>query len=157
MFPEATWYQFNYNLIDQRFSDFGFFEIAARNNHTLVSRTPFVFGFLAGATHSSVGMSNDHRSTWTQAQCDSWSHAASLFRQLADAEGLTTTQLALLFCLSNKDIRYVIPGAMNVLEVGKIGKLLNLAYCQSNVSIIFVLYTQVMTLHRLNQNNVPSY
>ena len=64
-------------------------------------------------------MSNDHRSTWTQAQCDSWSHAASLFRQLADAEGLTTTQLALLFCLSNKDIRYVIPGAMNVLEVAE--------------------------------------
>ena len=117
IFPEATWYQFNYNLIDQRFDDLGYFEKALQKGHTLISRTPFVFGFLAGANHDSIHATKDHRNTWSRKQCEMWADAAKLFKELAAAEGLSSAQLALMFCLSNEGISCVIPGAMSVSEV----------------------------------------
>lgn len=144
IFPEATWFQFNYNLIDQRFGDLGYFEKAAMLNHKLVCRTPFVFGFLAGATHQTVFTSRDHRNTWSKKQCENWSQSVLLFEQLARSEGLTTKQLALMFCMSNSFISYVIPGAMSpseVIENWEISQLGALSsQCISKIRAIYEAY-----------------
>lgn len=111
--------QVNYNLIDHRCIDNGFFNSCQKQNIGVIARTPLCFGFLTGAFKPGMMQFTelDHRNNWPKNQLDLWAEAPKLFEKLAETLNLTSTELALLFCLSHPAISTVIPGMMSKQEV----------------------------------------
>ena len=116
--PRVDCIQINYNMIDQRARENGLFEQCQRFGVGVIARTPLAFGFLTGRFQAGTKFSiPDHRVNWSQEQIDLWAEAHHLFKQLHLNSGVTATQLALGFCLSEDAIDTTIPGMMTPLEV----------------------------------------
>ncbi len=109
--------QVNFNLIDQRAFDNGFFELATTENIGVICRTPLCFGFLTGFFNKDTRFpTDDHRSKWTPKQVVRWAEAIEKFRDVYSSR-YSPVQFALKFCLAFNSISTVIPGMMNVSEV----------------------------------------
>ena len=111
-------FQINYNMIDQRSREAGFFARARELNVGVIVRTPLVFGYLTGALSGEEEFRGiDHRANWPREQLKRWADAPKLFVDLNRNKTRTTAQLALLFCLWEDAVSTVIPGMMNITEV----------------------------------------
>ena len=110
--------QVNYNLIDQRCQDFGFFTAAIRHDTGVIIRTPLSFGYLSGGmTGEEKFDSLDHRLNWPKAQLKRWASAPTVFSELGAASDRTYVELALQFCLAPDAVSTVIPGMLSVSQV----------------------------------------
>ncbi len=110
--------QVNYNMIDLRAEECGLFQYALENEIGVISRTPLVFGFLAGTVkqNSQFDVQSDHRSKWNKAQTKKWIDSTNLFQFLV-SKNRSLVMAALSFCLTQKAIGTVIPGFMKIHEV----------------------------------------
>jgi aryl-alcohol dehydrogenase-like predicted oxidoreductase len=107
----------NFNMIDQRALDSGFFDRAKAGNIGVIVRTPLTFGYLTGKLHGDEQFESlDHRANWPKNQLERWAQAPQLFSFLYKKEH-TPAQTALRFCLDFNVVSTVIPGMMNVNEV----------------------------------------
>ena len=111
--------QVNFNLVDQRASTNGLFELCQRENVGVIVRTPLCFGFLTGAHSADTKFTaGDHRSRWSPGQIQRWAGALDLFPSaMAGEEGQTPAQFAIRFCLSYPSVSTVIPGMLLDSEV----------------------------------------
>jgi len=110
--------QVNYNMIDQRARDNGLLAKCAELGIGVIARTPLAFGFLTGDHIPDKHFCKpDHRANWSQEQINLWANSYELFKQIAVNHGITSTQLALGFCLSDAAVSTVIPGMMTPIEV----------------------------------------
>lgn len=111
--------QVNFNLLDQRASESGLFDLAADKEVGIIARTPFCFGFLTGAfTSNSKFDSSDHRSGWSAEQIERWVSGGQLFASALSGEPeKSQPQLALRFCMSYSSVSTVIPGMLTTSEV----------------------------------------
>lgn len=109
--------QTNFNMIDQRASELGIFDLVKKNSIGLIARTPLAFGFLSGKIKELNFNPQDHRSSWSENQLKIWAKASDLFSFINKNPNRTATQLALQFCLSFDSISTVIPGMLHLNEV----------------------------------------
>lgn len=111
--------QVNFNLLDQRAVESGFFDLCRERNVAAIARTPLCFGFLSGRySADSVFHPLDHRQKWSKAQKKCWAKAFELFQGVLQARGQQTQiHMALRFCLSYPCVSTVIPGMLTQLQV----------------------------------------
>ena len=110
--------QVNFNLIDHRACDNGFFALAQEKQVGIIARTPLCFGYLSGKmTGDETFAGIDHRANWPVDQLKRWATAPDLFTFLYEGKDRTPAQLALRYCLDHESISTVIPGMMNSGEV----------------------------------------
>jgi aryl-alcohol dehydrogenase-like predicted oxidoreductase len=115
--------QLNFNLIDQRALDFKVLDLALKNNVSIICRTPFSFGFLAGQ----VGLKKeDHRKKWSREQLFVWDQGRTSFLKLLNRREIEPYSLALLFSTFHPSIKTVIPGMMSLNEINNNLEFLNL-------------------------------
>jgi len=112
--------QFNFNLIDQRAIDCDLFSICESHRTGVIIRTPLNFGYLSGKLKGDESFSDlDHRRKWPHSQRKKWSESHSLFETIISEQNLTYVQLALKYCLHPKAVSSVIPGMMNMTQIGE--------------------------------------
>lgn len=111
--------QVNFNLVDQRATQSGFLDVAARHGVGVVARTPLCFGMLSGKiSPATVFDARDHRSLWSREQIARWIEASDMFvKAVAAGAAQSAAQVALRFCLSYPAISTTIPGMMKASEV----------------------------------------
>ena len=110
--------QVNFNLIDHRAADDKLFVRAAENKIAIIARTPLCFGYLTGRLSGRKDFQGrDHRANWPEDQLRRWADAPGLFNHLYERRGCTPAQLALLFCLSPKDVSTTVPGMMSLNDI----------------------------------------
>lgn len=98
------------NLLDQRFIDSGFLDLAAQRGIQVIARIPLCFGFLSGRYRvGAVFAPGDQRSRWSQEQIDSWIEGAEHFRFL-ERPDRSLAQAAIAFCIGLQGVTCVIPG-----------------------------------------------
>ncbi len=108
----------NFNMIDQRALDSGFFDLAKADNIGVIVRTPLTFGYLTGKLHGDEQFKGvDHRANWPKNQLERWAQAPQLFSFLYEQKKRTPAQVAIRFCLDFSAVSTVIPGMMNTDEV----------------------------------------
>lgn len=112
-------FQVNLNMLDIRAHDCGLLEAAAREEISVVARTPLCFGFLAGLVdESTVFTEGDHRRAWSRAQVARWAEGARRAMAITgSAPGDEACVAALRFCLSFPAVSCVLPGALSPGEV----------------------------------------
>ncbi|MEK7174237.1 MAG: aldo/keto reductase [Patescibacteria group bacterium] len=108
--------QVNFNLIDQRALDDGWFAFAGNRGVGIIARTPLGFGFLSGAITDLHFPPSDHRSNWPEGQLRRWAEAPKLFAFLGEGREASPTQIALKFCTSFSEVGVVIPGILHPSE-----------------------------------------
>jgi len=106
--------QVNFNLVDQRVLDNGFFKKCEEYGVGVIGRTPLCFGFLTGQYNATDSYDPaDHRSLWSPEQINRWANAYKLFAgELIEEEEQTNAQIALRFCLSYPSLSVTIPGML---------------------------------------------
>lgn len=108
----------NFNVIDHRAVESGFFDRAAETGLGVVARTPLAFGYLSGRLTGGEDLEDtDHRKNWPKAQLARWAAAPNRFDFLFADGRRTPAQAALRFCLEHPAVGTVIPGMMTVAEV----------------------------------------
>jgi aryl-alcohol dehydrogenase-like predicted oxidoreductase len=115
--------QLNFNLIDQRALDCGALDLAYKKKVSIIARTPFAFGYLAGNVKLKK---NDHRKKWSKKQTYLWSKGRLDFVKLTGRNKITSANLALLFATSHPAIKTVIPGMLELSHINESIKFLNL-------------------------------
>jgi aryl-alcohol dehydrogenase-like predicted oxidoreductase len=113
--------QVNFSMTDQRIRKNGLLETAEQHNVSIISRTPFNFGFLTDAPRATEFDARDHRSNWSKEQRERWADAPKFFASLNEGKNRTMAQLALRFCLSPKAVATVIPGMLHPQQVRENG------------------------------------
>lgn len=110
--------QVNFNMIDQRATETGLFDLCREKRAGVIARTPLCFGYLSGKlTGDEEFQGRDHRANWPREQLYRWANSAELFAPLNKCKQRTLAQLALQFCLSEDVVSTVIPGMMTCDEV----------------------------------------
>jgi aryl-alcohol dehydrogenase-like predicted oxidoreductase len=111
--------QVNFNMVDQRAIENGFFELCEEENVGIICRTPLCFGFLTGKYASRDAFhAEDHRNRFKTEQIERWANAHRLFSSAATGEVRQThAQLAIRYCLSYEIVSTVIPGMLKSEEV----------------------------------------
>lgn len=118
--------QVNFNMVDQRAITSGVFDVVRSSGAGFIARTPLCFGFLTGAIQDIQFSSQDHRSSWSQAQLERWKTAPDVFSFIDPEKKYTPAQLALKFCLSFDGVSTAIPGMLSVREVQENSQVSNL-------------------------------
>lgn len=106
--------QLNFNLIDQRAIDFGVLDKAYKQKVSIIARTPFAFGYLAGNVNVKK---KDHRKKWSKEQTNLWSKGRKKFIKLINRKKIRPGNLALLFSTFHPAIKTVIPGMMKIKQI----------------------------------------
>ncbi len=111
--------QVNLNILDTRVIELGIEKECKKNNITIISRTPFGFGFLTGKVYNNHYFpKNDHRSSWSNDQKNKW---VGLSKKLFESNFLSTkysqAQLCLRFCMSFPEVSLTIAGMISEKEV----------------------------------------
>ena len=111
--------QVNLNVLDTRVIELGIEKECKKNNISVISRTPFSFGFLTGKVNTFQNFpKNDHRSLWSNAQKKKWVGCSKkLFERNSFSKDFSQAQLCLSFCMSFQDISLTIAGMINEREV----------------------------------------
>ena len=111
--------QVNLNVLDTRVIELGIEKECKKNNISVISRTPFSFGFLTGKVNTWQNFpKNDHRSLWSNAQKKKWvSCSKKLYASNLFSKDFSQAQLCLRFCMSFKEISLTIAGMINEREV----------------------------------------
>ena len=111
--------QINLNILDTRVIEMGIEKECKKNNITVISRTPFSFGFLTGKVNAFKNFpKNDHRSLWSNDQKKKWVVCSKkLYESNFFSENFSQAQLCLRFCMSFQEISLTIAGMINESEV----------------------------------------
>ncbi len=106
----------NFSLMDQRFLET--FEVSnlVKSVKEFWARTVFNFGFLANPDLQ-IESTGDHRSQWSDGQIKAWRRGGNLYSSLAAEHGLSLTELAVGFVLSNPHLDRVCLGMSTPAEV----------------------------------------
>jgi aryl-alcohol dehydrogenase-like predicted oxidoreductase len=112
--------QVNFNLIDQRAITEDLFFRGQEKNTEIVARTPLAFGFLTGR-YSGGSLPEfqleDHRSMWDKEQVKLWVEAPQKFQSILKQTGLSISELALRFSISQPNTLCMLSGMMTPNEV----------------------------------------
>jgi aryl-alcohol dehydrogenase-like predicted oxidoreductase len=106
----------NFSLMDQRLNDVNGLKVIKENVGEIWARTVFNFGFIADP-ELKIGLTDDHRNTWSKEQIQAWRNGGRLFKALASEFGTTTNSLAINFCMENQYINGVCLGMNSRREV----------------------------------------
>tara|TARA_B100000963_G_scaffold293472_1_gene263897 strand:+ start:2802 stop:3773 length:972 start_codon:yes stop_codon:yes gene_type:complete len=120
--------QVNFNILDTRVIKLGIDKECKKNNITLISRTPFSFGFLTGKINAlNYFPKSDHRRLWSNDQKKKWiSYSKKLYESNSLSKKLSQAQLCLKFCMSIPEVSVTIAGMMSENEVIENGDVLNM-------------------------------
>ena len=109
--------QCNFNMIDLRALECGLFLKALQKNVSIIARTPLAFGFLSGQVEIDKLKEGDHRLKWPKEQLALWGNSTRLFAEIAEKNNMTSSELAIKFCVSFDAVTSVIPGMLTTEEV----------------------------------------
>ncbi len=113
--------QVNFNLLDTRVIELGIEKECKKNNITVISRTPFGFGFLTGKINNNHYFpKNDHRSLWSNDQKNKWvAYSKKLFESKFLSTKYSQAQFCLRFCMSFPEVSLTIAGMVSEKEVSE--------------------------------------
>lgn len=109
------YFEFNFNLLDQRAAQQKVFSYLRKNKKKIICRTPLCFGFLTDNLIDKKSLEKqDHRKKfWSIKQFAKWNTYKFLFNDFKKKYKINSLSVfSILFCLSYK-FDYVIPGIMS--------------------------------------------
>jgi aryl-alcohol dehydrogenase-like predicted oxidoreductase len=131
--------QCNFNMIDIRAFECGLFLNALQNNVSIIARTPLAFGFLSGQVVIDKLKEGDHRLKWPREQLELWGKSARLFAKIAEKNNMTSSELAIKFCVSFDAVASVIPGMLTAEEAIQNSNISNFVLIEEDVEEIINL------------------
>ena len=138
--------QVNLNILDTRVIELGIGKICKKNNISILSRTPFSFGFLTGKINvDHCFQNNDHRSLWNNDQKKRWVGCSKkLFESKIFSKKKSQSQFCLSFCMSLPEVSVTIAGMTNEKEVLENSNVLGMRPMNK---------TQIKQIIRFNKHN----
>ena len=112
---------------------------AIQNNVSIIARTPLAFGFLSGQVEIDKLKEGDHRLKWPKEQLELWGKSARLFSTIAKKNNMTSSELAIKFCVSFDAVASVIPGMLTSDEAIQNSKISNFVLSEDDIEEIINL------------------